>query len=262
MLKNKYLKYKLKYLKLKDLVGGNPKFLNFAINSFTIDRCLSRLHELFSIENFGADIDRLSIGSGNGYFESLYHQKYPSDPQIICIDPDRLSYNSGGLSKAFIEPIYATVEEYKRANPKKDTLLFINWPDPEIPYDIDSIRSLNPLGFFIIYAKRPHDMNPPMTDDMVPLAGSDGLHHVLNSFEGRNLIINDTSYSLMTDVGSKYMDKDKQSNLKMIMLINNNKFSEKRLENIKLMTTRRIFFETITIPFKNFNEAIKSMRKQ
>ena len=259
MFKNKYLKYKLKYLKLKDLVGGNPKFLNLAINSFTIDRCLSRLHELFSIENFGADIDRLSIGSGNGYFESLYHQKYPSDPKIICIDPARLSYNSGGLSGAFVEPTYLKVEDYKRANPKKNTLLFINWPDPEIPYDIDSIISLNPVGFFIIYAMRPHDMKPPMTDDMVPLAGSEDLHRVLNSFKDRNLKINDTSYSLMTDVDSKY--KDEQSNLKMSMFINFRKFDELGIsKDIKLLTTRRIFFETITLPFKNFNEAIKSMK--
>ena len=259
MLRNKYLKYKLKYLKLKDLVGGNPKFLNIAINSFTIDRCLERLHELFSIENFGADIDRLSIGSGNGYFESLYHQKYPSDPQIICIDPDRLSYNSRGLSKAFIEPSYATVEEYKRANPEKNTLLFINWPDPEIPYDIDSIRSLNPVGFFIIYAMRPHDMTPPMTDDMVPHAGSDGLHHVLNSIDGRNLMINGSNFGCFTNINAKY--KDEQSNLKMNMFIQFRKLDELKVpHDIKLLTTRRIFFETITLPFKNFNEAIKSLR--
>jgi hypothetical protein len=140
MYKNKYLKYKKKYLNSKLQYGGNDNFLNYAVRRFGKKMVLDTMHLFFSHYNF-PNITRLSIGSGNAYLEYLYKQQYPIEPAIICIDPEPLSYNEHDLVIPFIIPEYRTVNDFNRANPAAETVLIINWPgpNPEDTYDIDAI---------------------------------------------------------------------------------------------------------------------------
>jgi hypothetical protein len=143
MYKNKYLKYKKKYLQYSLQYGGNDRWLNSAVKSFGKTMVLETLHQFFSNYNF-PNITRLSIGSGNAFLEHLYKQKYPIEPDIICIDPEPLLFNNHGLAAPHIQPAYPTVVEFNAANPGAETVLLINWsgPDPENTYDIDAIKLL------------------------------------------------------------------------------------------------------------------------
>jgi hypothetical protein len=183
MYKNKYLKYKKKYLDSKLQYGGNDKWLNFAVRRFGINIVLETLHEFFSNYNL-KNISRLSIGSGNAYLEFLYKKKFPSEPKIICIDPNPLSFNNDDLTKPFIIPEYSTVTDFKIKNPTAETVLLINWsgPDPDNTYDIDAIKLLKPVAFFIIYAEREY------TSLISPKAGSDELINFLNELQ-KNLVL-------------------------------------------------------------------------
>ena len=167
------MKYKYKYQLLKNQLGGNDKYLNIAIRRFGKDLCLDTLYRFFIIF---PGITRLSIGSGNGYFEHLYSEKFKDEPPIICIDPNPLSYESKDLVKPFTRPEYPTAEAFKAVNPETETVLFINWsgPDPENTYDIDAIKLLKPLAFFIIYAERDSGLSHQ--------AGSDELISFIDTF--------------------------------------------------------------------------------
>jgi len=158
MYKNKYLKYKKKYLDSKLQYGGNDKWLNNAVQSFGINFVLETLHKFFSHYNY-LNINRLSIGSGNAFLEYSYKLKYPTEPDIICIDPFPLSFKNNDLADPFIKPSYPTAVEFNKKNPGAETVLLINWsgPDPENTYDIDAIKLLKPVAFFVIYAVRNYD---------------------------------------------------------------------------------------------------------
>jgi hypothetical protein len=184
MYKNKYLKYKKKYLDSKLQYGGNDKWLNYAVKAFGIKMVLETLHTFFSHYNF-PNITRLSIGSGNAFLEHSYKQKYPTEPDIICIDPAPMSFLNDGLAAPFIQPAYPTVVEFNAANPGAETVLLINWsgPDPDNTYDIDAIKILKPVAFFVIYAVRNYESM------LSPHAGSDELVSFLDKFK-KSLIVN------------------------------------------------------------------------
>ena len=207
---SKYLKYKQKYLKQKNLqIGGNNKYINIAIRRIGIDKCLGYLDNFFN--KLYPGIFRLSIGSGNGYFESLFSKNFNNEPQIICIDPNPLSYGAYELTKEFIEPSYATAEEFKQKNPDRETVLFINWPDPTVSYDIEAIRLLKPIAFFIIYAERVDD-----TGSLVEhRAGSNELQAFL--IQGLNISLDDQLYF------QHFSYQGRNSNLRISIYINKNK---------------------------------------
>lgn len=221
MYKNKYLKYKKKYLQCKLQYGGNDKYVNYAVKRFGIEVCLENLHYFFSNYNF-PNITRLSIGSGNAFLEHLYKETYRGEPDIICIDPEPLSFRSTDLVEPFIQPAYPTVVEFKAANPTAETVLFINWPgpEPENTYDIDAIKLLKPVAFFIIYAKRKHE------DDTTPRAGSNELISFIDEFiHNRTVDLEDQLYLKVSEW------KGKDSNLCIDWYINRTKHQDRSHSN-------------------------------
>ena len=110
----------------------------------------------FNFFNFD-NIDLLSIGSGNGLFESFCQTIFGIP--IICVDPfpPKLQMVDGEIP--FIKPMFNYTVDYLDYDKKKDeTVLFLIWPEPteevedENPYDLDAIILLQPLAFFIIYS--------------------------------------------------------------------------------------------------------------
>lgn len=87
----------------------------------------------------------ISIGSGGGYIEKLLDKFFNID--IICIDPDPLSYITE--QTIYKHPLYKNVEDddFPLNQYINDCILFINWSTPEQlnGYDIRSILKLNPL---------------------------------------------------------------------------------------------------------------------
>lgn len=87
----------------------------------------------------------ISIGSGGGYIEKLLDKLFGID--IICIDPEPLSYITDKTIYKY--PKYKSIDdkEFPLSMYKDDCILFINWstPDKTNGYDINSILKLNPI---------------------------------------------------------------------------------------------------------------------
>jgi hypothetical protein len=140
-------------------VSNNYKYYNPAIVVFGIDICIKSLHTFLQSYKSN-DIKKLSIGSGSGILEYEYNKLFPTEQPLICIDPYPLSYNSSGLVEEFQKPKYKTIDEFITKNNtfiNYNTVLVINWPDPNVKYDIEAIRKLNPLAFFVIFYKKKDD---------------------------------------------------------------------------------------------------------
>jgi hypothetical protein len=135
-------------------VSFDYKYLNTGIKMFKLPYCMNFFEKyLYNFFNL-PDIDLISVGSGNGLFEKCCEDVFGKE--IICIDPEALSFVSTGLGKAFKEPAFKTVDEYLLSPTKKDnSILLLIWPDPSLIYDIDAILKLNPVSFFIIYGNYP-----------------------------------------------------------------------------------------------------------
>ena len=87
----------------------------------------------------------ISIGSGGGYIEKLLDKLLNID--IICVDPEPLSYITEKVIYKY--PKYKSIdcEEFPLNEYKDDCILFINWSAPEQinGYDIKAILKLNPI---------------------------------------------------------------------------------------------------------------------
>lgn len=87
----------------------------------------------------------ISIGSGGGYIEKVIDSLLNTD--IICIDPDPLSYIPDKV--IYKRPKYGTVndESFPLEKYNGKCILFINWSSPDQcnGYDIDAIMKLNPI---------------------------------------------------------------------------------------------------------------------
>jgi len=245
--KKKYFKYKIKYNKLKNLVGGNKFHLNFAIRAFRIEKCLDLLHKLFS--SYDETYDRVSIGSGNGYFESLYNTQYSPPYEIICIDPLALSFNSSGLDRPYIIPKYQNVQEYMaKKDPKKQTLLFINWPDPALSYDIESIKLLKPAAFLIIFAKQ------NMVDALSPFAGSPELVDILTDTSASIDIYGQKFLRILLRKGRFFGSggvDGLESNFRIALYLDTTKIDDRN----PLMLSKDWPVDKIHFVFRNFEEA-------
>lgn len=112
----------------------------------------------------------LSIGSGNGCVEHLIDKQFDTD--IICIDPDPLSYNENTI--IYKEPKYGTIEDvnFPLNEYKNNCIVFVSWSYPEDTngYDIIAIHRLNPICIIVITETGEHRG-----------AGSIGLHNFLLS---------------------------------------------------------------------------------
>jgi hypothetical protein len=137
-------------------------YFNVALRIYNIEKVLCLLQKnFFNFFNFD-NIDLLSIGSGNGLFESLCQQIFGIP--ILCVDPYPLDFMRFKLKKPFIKPMFNYTVNYLESEKKKDeTVLFLIWPnnlseeeeeEDVIPYDLEAILLLKPLAFFIIYSNR------------------------------------------------------------------------------------------------------------
>ena len=150
--------YRNKEIIRKD-ISNNYIYYNPAMVVFGIDVCLKSLHTFLQSYK-SKDIQKLSIGSGSGILEYEYNKLFPTEQPLICIDPNPLSYNSGGLVEPFQKPKYKTIDEFITENTtfvNYNTVLVINWPEPKANYDIEAIIKLNPLAFFVIFYKKKED---------------------------------------------------------------------------------------------------------
>ncbi len=125
-----------------------------ALNTACKSIGLEKLFELIKYTAQETDI-LISVGSGKGSIEFLFEQALKlSEIQknIICIDPDPGSHQSGELYK---EPEFNDCAEFiEKGYNKHDTkiTMLLNWPNPGWTgtYDIESIKKINPE--FIIAA--------------------------------------------------------------------------------------------------------------
>ena len=146
----KYLKYKTKYLDLKNSIqnGGN-KYFNRGIRSFGIEVVLDALHKFLSAY---PGKEPISVGSGNGILEHEYANEHFVN--ILCIDPNWQSFLSEELKKPFMKPEYRYVTDMviHKQEFVGNCVLILNWcdPRPHITYDYDAVKELLPLAFFTI----------------------------------------------------------------------------------------------------------------
>lgn len=97
-------------------------------------------------EHFCSDTQIISVGSGNGAFESFYNQN------IICVDPHPTKYLRN--NQIYTKPLYSYVEELVREKPElignSNLMLISPPPGDEITYDIEAIRLLKPKCILIV----------------------------------------------------------------------------------------------------------------
>ena len=178
-------------------VCNNYKYYNPAMIVFGIDICIKSLHTFLQSYK-SKDIIKLSIGSGSGILEYKYNKLFPTEQPLICIDPYPLSYNSCGLVEPFQKPEYKTIDEFITKNTNfvnYNSVLVINWPDPKANYDIEAIRKLNPLAFFVIfYINKDDDI---YVDENV--AGSIELQNLIKDIQEKT----NNSYRIIREIYTK-----------------------------------------------------------
>jgi hypothetical protein len=154
--------YRKRYLKLKNMIDRNEinkEYLNIALKFFLQTEFIILYDTFYYFLNEKTNSKKyrtiISIGSGNAYFEYLFKEIFDI-PEIICIDPEPYRFLPVNNNK-FIEPRFPYVDNLilsNNHNNYKDSLLILNWVDPNIgPYDVDAIIKLNPIRIFIIYEK-------------------------------------------------------------------------------------------------------------
>ena len=124
---------------------------NNAIKAFGIDFTIDFLHTVIQAYP-GKTV--LSIGSGNAYFEHQYVTSHDTD--IICIDPDPLSWKCQTLSNPFIEPTYPTVSDLlvERQDLIGDCIIILNWcPPNDSTFDHEAVLLLKPIAIFTVLEK-------------------------------------------------------------------------------------------------------------
>lgn len=136
----------------------------------------------------------ISIGSGGGYVEKVLDKLLDID--ILCIDPDPLSYITEKV--IYKHPKYKTIDDsdFPLNYYKNDCILFLNWPDNEQRngYDIMSILKLNPFCILTI-----------VETGIYRGAGSIGFHNFL----AKNGIITGGQYN------STFDDCEKPENIEL-----------------------------------------------
>jgi hypothetical protein len=201
----KYLKYKTKYLYLKNSIqnGGNKHF-NIGIRSFRIEVVLDALHKFLSAY---PEKESISVGSGNGILEHEYANKYFKN--ILCIDPNWNSFLSEGLTKPFMKPDFKDVIEilFYRPEVVGNCVLILNWCDPRKHYDYDAVRELQPLAFFTI--REPDDPSTPGS-----VAGSPTFHKFLRETCDYVLIHSISLNGSMMDIRIEWWQRTGLPNIK------------------------------------------------
>jgi hypothetical protein len=89
----------------------------------------------------------VEVGSGNGHFAAFIEKEL--NTKVITIDPD--STGRGFIPSINVKhPDYDSVESFMMTGVPDPLLLIINWPEPNLDYDINAIRSLKPHQILLI----------------------------------------------------------------------------------------------------------------
>jgi SAM-dependent methyltransferase len=184
-------------------VSNYYKYYNPAMVVFGIDICIKSLHTFLQSYK-SKDIIKLSIGSGSGILEYEYNKLFLTEQPLICIDPNPLSFNSSGLVEPFKKPKYKTIDDFITKNTtfvNYNSVLVINWPDPKANYDIEAIRKLNPLAFFVIFYKKKDDdiYVDKSVADVPGVAGSIELQNLIKDIQEKS----NNSYKIIREIYTK-----------------------------------------------------------
>lgn len=124
--------------------------MNKAIQAFGEEVVLQWVRQ---VELATPDLRWISVGSGNGALEAKIGN-------VICVDPDPLSYNSDGLSSGLKEPYcapsYAYLDQLLAADPSVigACRLLLNWcPPNDSDFDYQAIQALKPVAVLSIYER-------------------------------------------------------------------------------------------------------------
>jgi hypothetical protein len=99
----------------------------------------------------------VSVGSGNGLLERILYDCYLAifgiKLEVVCVDPNPLSFASHGLSKTFFEPSFATIDDLVASRPELvggegGIFLLLNWCFPTLSYDREAVEKLKPKTVF------------------------------------------------------------------------------------------------------------------
>lgn len=169
-----------KWLRRDVFTQLNSKYLGQSLRRYLMD-FLEVLNAGLLLVDLKTPI--LEVGSGNGYFGGVLKRLYP-DRQFIGVDPapnkwDQIPqelYDTYSLKVSFASVDDEVVEKFFRK-----CFVILNWPQPELQYDIEAIEKLQPEGFFIRYSSEG--------------AGSEEMLNVLNDpKEDGAVIFGETKY--------------------------------------------------------------------
>ena len=126
-----------------------------SINDYSNWNCKISFRELskYVNEHFDNKSPIISVGSGSGKFEYYYNRKFipSSKDDIICIDPEPLSYNR--CKKIYCKPTHNNVHDLIKDRPYLvgNCQLLIIWSYPDNNYDMTAITSLKPNKMVILH---------------------------------------------------------------------------------------------------------------
>lgn len=100
------------------------------------------VQEYFRNLRIASSLPIISVGSGNGVIEREIEKAF--DIQMICVDPDPLSWSIE--TPGYRPPEYATIDDLILDRPEliENCNMFINWAYPIYAYDMDALNKMLP----------------------------------------------------------------------------------------------------------------------
>ena len=176
------------WLNTKVLKELDTRHLGQSLRRYFMD-CLEVLNSGLSYIDTSVPI--VEVGSGNGYLGGILKRLYP-DRQFVAIDPEPNKWGAvpqNIYDNFSLKATYKTVDDFDG----DQSFVILDWPQPELSYDIEAIEKLQPQGFFIRYASE--------------AAGSQKMVKVLNNeHEGGFIKIGGTKYYTVAEFYGEYLE--------------------------------------------------------
>jgi hypothetical protein len=136
----------------------NKLMINIGVEK-TIQTVCQIIHDNLTRNPFIKKV--VSVGSGNGYLESILQQRLnyvKLEFEIICIDPNPSQFLK--KSDVYFPPQFAYLSQYLdtiRPEEYFNCILLLNWPEVDkkkgAGYDLEAIKQLNPLHVICLFEK-------------------------------------------------------------------------------------------------------------
>lgn len=106
------------------------------------------INNLLDFLNLHPTLPVISVGSGNAILEDICSKLYKI--KIFCVDPDPTSYSG---KEIFLQPDYPYVDNLicEHESFIGNCVLIINWATPALDYDMEAIKKLQPIAFWVLY---------------------------------------------------------------------------------------------------------------